>query len=185
MHWCYVKSLSLTVARIISTFRIGLFRMKLEGIQSNGILIDGVVFDGVLRAVGDMFLASTLFSISARFSCTQLRKVETVAVWLVMLGLGVEMIWVWFAQSPVGYSDVLFIPVIFLYLLLLFSWRKCSAIFDTALVRKLQKYQRSTVFIIHIETGQCSNAFWHEGPLPIGLFIMRMHGNFIMLLYLQ
>lgn len=166
----YGESFSLTFAPIISTFLIGLLQMKCGGIRSNGVFVDGIVFDGVLRAVGDMFLASTLYSISARFSCTQLKKAGTVVVRLVMLGLGMGMIWMCFVPSSAGYSDAIFIPVIFLYLLLLFSWRKYSAIFDTALVQELQKIS-VVLFMIHIKTGQCINAFWYEGPLPMKLFL--------------
>lgn len=157
------NSFSIVVAPILGTFLFGLIQMKRGELSSVGIFIGDVFFAGFLRGIADICFGSVLYALSQEWGKAKLTRRGYIVmriVRLILLAISVRLLF----MSNSGYGDFVFVATIFWYLLLLFSFPVNAAFFKKPIFTELGKVS-STLFMVHVKTGQLISYLWPTGKI--------------------
>ena len=149
------KNFSLCYAPIISIFLFGILQLEVGELSSVATFVYNIFFAGLFRAFGDMFLGTTLYDASkvlCKYKLTAQGNVVIRCMQIIILCCSIRLCFTNFS----GYGDFVFVAVIFLYLLLLFSFPINNKFFQSKVFIEFGKIS-IVVFMIHVRTGQLIN----------------------------
>ena len=164
------ENFTLVFAPLIAAFMFGFMWTNAGTLEVTGAVLGGGWFDGLPRAVGDMFLAGTIYSLSQRLSKVSITRRGYFVMRFVraLLLLGVAAFCFMVPQTSPRYRDFVFIPVVFAYLILLMAFPKNSNVFALPFFAELGKIS-TVLFMVHARTGILINELW-----PNGNYVVRM-----------
>lgn len=163
----FKENFTLVFAPLGAAFMFGFMWVHTGSLEVTGALLNGW-FDGLPRAIGDMFLAGTIYSLSQMLSQVSLtrcgyymmRCVRALLLFSIGIFLFME------PQTSPRYSDFVFIPVVFGYLTLLLAFPEHNRVFTMPLFRELGKIS-TVLFMVHARTGVLINKLWPRGNIGV------------------